>query len=83
MREYTDPRCEALLPDQPSEWRGRVKTLVLDLEGLLVHKEWSRAKGWQVRKAWNLGVKPVEGFCEPQVCLLRQAGEGGARAYRR
>jgi len=50
VREYTDPRCEALLPDQPSEWRGRVKTLVLDLEGLLVHKEWSRAKGWQVYK---------------------------------
>jgi hypothetical protein len=26
-----------------------IKTLVLDLEGLLVHKEWTRAKGWQVR----------------------------------
>lgn len=49
VREYADPSCDALLPELAPELRGRVKTLVLDLEGLLVHKEWSRAKGWQVR----------------------------------
>ena len=50
MREYTDPSCGALLPDLAPEHRGRIKTLVLDLEGTLVHKEWSRAKGWQIHK---------------------------------
>ncbi|WIA36953.1 hypothetical protein OEZ86_008193 [Tetradesmus obliquus] len=50
VREYADPSCDALLPELAPELRGRVKTLVLDLEGLLVHKEWSRAKGWQVLK---------------------------------
>eukprot|EP00775_Hariotina_reticulata_P002664 gene2664-2964_t len=50
VREYTDPTCDALLPELAPELRGRVKTLVVDLEGLLVHKEWTRAKGWQVLK---------------------------------
>lgn len=50
IHEYTDPRCPALLPDQPPHYAAMgIKTLVLDLEGLLVHKEWTRAKGWQVR----------------------------------
>lgn len=48
VREYTDPTCDALLPELAPEVRGHVKTLVLDLEDVLVHKEWSRAKGWQV-----------------------------------
>lgn len=34
----------------PEMVRKGIKTLVLDLEGLLVHKEWTRAKGWQVYK---------------------------------
>ncbi len=48
VREYTDPSCDKLLPDMAPEHRGRIKTLVLDLDDLLVHKEWSRARGWQV-----------------------------------
>lgn len=32
------------------ELRGRVKTLVLDLDDLLVHKEWTRKKGWTIYK---------------------------------
>lgn len=56
VREYTDPTCDALLPELAPEIRGQVKTLVLDLEDVLVHKEWSRAKGWQVMK--RPGVEP-------------------------
>ncbi|GBF92706.1 mitochondrial import inner membrane translocase subunit-like [Raphidocelis subcapitata] len=48
VREYTDPPCERLLPDLDPAYVGRVKTLVLDLEDVLVHREWSRAKGWQI-----------------------------------
>jgi hypothetical protein len=48
LREYTDPPCDRLLPDMDPAYAGRVKTLVLDLEGLLVHREWTRAKGWQI-----------------------------------
>lgn len=50
IREYTDPTCDRLLPDLAPELRGRVKTLVLDLDDVLVHKEWTRAKGWQYLK---------------------------------
>jgi hypothetical protein len=62
VREYTDPTCDALLPELAPEVRGHVKTLVLDLEDVLVHKEWSRAKGWQVRHqaGWQVGGKDVE-----------------------
>ncbi len=28
----------------------RVKTLVLDLDDLLVHKEWTRQSGWKIFK---------------------------------
>lgn len=48
IREYTDPTCDTLLPELDPQLRGRVKTLVLDLEDVLVHKNWSRGKGWQV-----------------------------------
>ncbi len=50
VREYTDPSCDKLLPDLPPELRGRVKTVVLDLEDVLVHREWTRAKGWSIYK---------------------------------
>jgi hypothetical protein len=66
VREYTDPTCDALLPELAPEVRGHVKTLVLDLEDVLVHKEWSRAKGWQVR--------PSEGGPWCRVCMLVAGG---------
>jgi import inner membrane translocase subunit TIM50 len=50
VREYADPPCDNLLPDLPPEHRGRVKTLVVDLEGVLTHKSWSRGRGWTVYK---------------------------------
>lgn len=48
VRDFTDPTYHKLLPDLPAEYRGRLKTLVLDLDDLLVHKEWTRQKGWTI-----------------------------------
>ncbi|MEW5298217.1 MAG: hypothetical protein WDW36_001366 [Sanguina aurantia] len=50
LRDFTDPTYHKLLPDMMPELRGRVKTLVLDLDDLLVHKEWTRKKGWTIYK---------------------------------
>ena len=51
--------------------RGHVKTLVLDLEDVLVHKEWSRAKGWQVMCTDKIGDEAG------LTCVSQLAGEGG------
>lgn len=59
VREFTDPPMDRLLPDLAPELRGRVKTLVLDLEGVLVHKEWSRAAGWKIHKRPGAQVRPA------------------------
>lgn len=59
MREYTDPSMDKLLPELAPELRGRVKTLVLDLEGILVHKEWTRASGWKIHKRPGAQVRPA------------------------
>jgi len=50
IKEYADPTFDKLLPDMPPEIRGRVKTLVLDLDEVLVHKEWTRQRGWSIYK---------------------------------
>lgn len=50
IKEYTDPTFDKLLPDMAPELRGRIKTLVLDLENTLVHREWTRANGWKIYK---------------------------------
>jgi len=50
VKDYRDPTYHKLLPDMAPELRGRVKTLVLDLEDLLVHKEWTRQSGWKIYK---------------------------------
>jgi len=48
--EYSRPVWEVLLPDPlPSPYQ-RPYTLVLDLDDLLIHSSWSRAKGWQIAK---------------------------------
>jgi len=50
VKDYTDPTYHKLLPDMAPELRGRIKTLVLDLDDVLVSKEWTRKKGWSIYK---------------------------------
>lgn len=46
---YKDPTFEKLLPDEDLQYRPPY-TLVISLEDLLVHSEWSREHGWRVAK---------------------------------
>ncbi|EPS30345.1 Mitochondrial import inner membrane translocase subunit tim50 [Penicillium oxalicum] len=46
---YKDPAFPKLLPDEDPTMR-QPYTLVLSLEDLLVHSEWSREHGWRVAK---------------------------------
>ena len=50
VRHYADPSSELLLPDLPPHLQGTVRTLVLDLDDLLVHSDWARSRGWRVFK---------------------------------
>lgn len=44
---FSKPRQDTLLPDQ---YHPHKKTLVLDLDDLLVHSDWTRERGWKVLK---------------------------------
>ncbi|KAL8949794.1 MAG: hypothetical protein Q9222_004137, partial [Ikaeria aurantiellina] len=46
---YNAPAFQKLLPDPDPAWE-RPYTLVLSLEDLLVHSEWSREHGWRMAK---------------------------------
>ena len=46
---YTEPAFPKLLPDVDPIWE-RPYTLVLSLEDMLVHSEWSREHGWRMAK---------------------------------
>ncbi|KAG8533592.1 uncharacterized protein KY384_001332 [Bacidia gigantensis] len=46
---YTEPTFPKLLPDPDPVW-ARPYTLVLSMEDLLVHSEWSREHGWRMAK---------------------------------
>ncbi|KAL8708356.1 MAG: hypothetical protein Q9220_006736 [cf. Caloplaca sp. 1 TL-2023] len=46
---YNAPAFQKLLPDPDPAWE-RPYTLVLSLEDLLVHSEWSREYGWRMAK---------------------------------
>lgn len=46
---YKDPAFPKLLPDEDPQFR-QAYTLVLSLEDLLVHSEWSREHGWRLAK---------------------------------
>ena len=52
MSYYKDPVTRKLLPDQDkdSPFPAPPFTLVLSLEDMLVHQEWSREKGWRIAK---------------------------------
>ena len=46
---YTEPAFPRLLPDTDPMWE-RPYTLVVSLEDMLVHSEWSREHGWRMAK---------------------------------
>lgn len=46
---YKDPAFEKLLPEEDPAFR-QPYTLVLSLEDLLIHSEWTREHGWRVAK---------------------------------
>ncbi|KAL9072106.1 MAG: hypothetical protein Q9157_005214 [Trypethelium eluteriae] len=46
---YTEPAFEKLLPDMDANMRQPM-TLVLSLEDLLIHSEWTREHGWRMAK---------------------------------
>lgn len=47
---YNEPTFPKLLPDADPTWNTPPYTLVLSLEDLLVHNEWSREHGWRLAK---------------------------------
>lgn len=49
MKKYADPPSDRLLPDLPPHAR-HIKTLVLDLDDLLIHSNWTRGRGWRTLK---------------------------------
>ena len=46
---YTEPTFPKLLPPPDKAW-ARPYTLVLSLEDLLIHNEWTREHGWRIAK---------------------------------
>lgn len=51
VRAFRDPTCDRLLPDLRPEMKAMgIKTLVLDLNDVLVSKQWTRKKGWSLYK---------------------------------
>jgi len=72
VKEYTDPPSNRLLPDLQPIYREHtpfIRTLVLDLDHVLVYSKWTRERGWQTFKrpgveklfqqAWHLGYELV------------------------
>ncbi|ORY80438.1 HAD-like domain-containing protein [Protomyces lactucae-debilis] len=50
VKHYTEPAFAKLLPDPLPEPYQRRYTLVLDLDDLLIHSDWSREYGWRTAK---------------------------------
>ena len=46
---FTEPAFPKLLPDPDPQW-ARTHTLVISLEDMLLHSEWSREHGWRMAK---------------------------------
>jgi mitochondrial import inner membrane translocase subunit TIM50 len=49
IASYADPPTDRLLPDLPRN-AAHVRTLVLDLDGVLVQSDWRRGRGWRTFK---------------------------------
>ena len=65
MKKYQDPPSDRLLPDLPPHAR-HIKTLVLDLDDVLVHSDWTRGR-------WGVGRGPAAG--QALVCVLSQRAD--------
>jgi len=52
---YADPSSERLLPDLPPGM-NHIRTLVLDLDELLVFSDWTRERGWRTFKRPGVDV---------------------------
>lgn len=51
FKHYAEPKFEKIMPDPPSDPAQRMPyTLVLSMEDLLVHSEWTRQDGYKVAK---------------------------------
>ncbi|GAX76955.1 hypothetical protein CEUSTIGMA_g4402.t1 [Chlamydomonas eustigma] len=51
LKTFRDPTYDRLLPDMRPEMKQMgIKTLVLDLNDVLVSKQWTRKKGWTLYK---------------------------------
>lgn len=46
VKEFAEPPSDKLLPDLPPQLR-HLKTLVLDLDDVLIHADWTRERGWR------------------------------------
>eukprot|EP00127_Corallochytrium_limacisporum_P000497 Clim_evm26s14 gene=Clim_evmTU26s14 len=55
-KSFADPSSDKLLPDMPPSHQAPA-TLVINLDEVLVHSEWSPTKGWRVLK--RAGVNPM------------------------
>jgi len=49
FKKYADPPSDNLLPDLPPQ-ASHIKTLVLDLDNVLIHSDWTRGRGWRTFK---------------------------------
>ena len=49
LEYYTEPAFDKLLPDPDPAWE-RPYTLVISLDDMLVHSEWTREHGWRMAK---------------------------------
>ena len=49
VETYNNPRSDKILPDLPPSL-SFLRTLVLDLDELLVFSEWKRSTGWRIYK---------------------------------
>lgn len=46
VKEFAEPPSDKLLPDMPPQLK-HVRTLVLDLNDVLIHADWKRERGWR------------------------------------
>jgi mitochondrial import inner membrane translocase subunit TIM50 len=68
---YTEPTFPKLLPDKTGQLEALPPyTLVLSLEDLLVHEEWSRENGWRIAKRPGLDFFLMYLSRHYEICLF-------------